>query len=162
MKKERIAGLVPACKIGGVALALFMLVGIASCGDKKTAASETTSVEETVEVAEDQSVDEEVSNEVVAEDAVSDEVKTDEGASASSSSEDWNKVLDEYEKYCDKVVAVAKKAKAGDISAVTEYASLVESAESLQKKLENAGSELTAAQAARMSKIAAKMAQAMM
>ena len=45
---------------------------------------------------------------------------------------------------------------------MTEYASLLESAESLQKKLENASSNLSAAQAARLNKIAAKMAQAMM
>lgn len=83
-------------------------------------------------------------------------------ASASSGGEDWDKILDEYEKYCDKTVALAKKAQAGDISAMTEYASLLESAESLQKKLEKAGSDLTAAQAARMNKIAAKMAKAML
>ncbi|MBD5263673.1 MAG: hypothetical protein HDS39_06335, partial [Bacteroides sp.] len=64
--------------------------------------------------------------------------------------------------YCTKLVAYAKKAKAGDMSAMTEYASLLESAESLQKKLENAGSNLSAAQAARLNKIAAKMANAMM
>ncbi|MDE6697162.1 MAG: hypothetical protein K2K25_09800 [Muribaculaceae bacterium] len=80
----------------------------------------------------------------------------------SVSGEDWDKVLDEYESYCTKLVAAAKKAKAGDMSVMTEYASLVESAESLQKKLENAGSNLTAAQAARLNKIAANMAQAMM
>ena len=32
MKKERIAGLVPARKIGGMALALLMAVGMAACG----------------------------------------------------------------------------------------------------------------------------------
>lgn len=79
-----------------------------------------------------------------------------------SSGEDWDKILDEYESYCTKLVSAAKKAKAGDMSVMTEYASLVESAESLQKKLENAGSNLSAAQAARLNKIAAKMAQAMM
>ena len=91
------------------------------------------------------------SDEVVAEEVVAD-----------SGNEDWDKILDEYDAYCTKLVAYAKKAKAGDMSAMTEYASLLESAESLQKKLENAGSDLSAAQAARLNKIAAKMANAMM
>ncbi len=80
----------------------------------------------------------------------------------SADGEDWDSVLDEYETYCNKVVALAKKAKAGDMSAMTEYASLLESAESLQKKLENASSNLSAAQVARLNKIAQKMATAMM
>ena len=89
-------------------------------------------------------------------------VTADDGASASSGGEDWDKILDEYEKYVDKTVALYKKAQAGDISAMTEYASLLESAQSLQEKLENAGSDLSTAQAARLSKIAAKMAKAAM
>ncbi|MDE5871890.1 MAG: hypothetical protein K2H22_08105 [Muribaculaceae bacterium] len=92
------------------------------------------------------------------------EVETDEleVETVTVDSEDWNSVLDEYEKYCDKLVAAAKKAKADDVSVMAEYASLLESAESLQKKLENASSSLSVAQATRMNKIAAKMAQAMM
>ncbi len=77
-------------------------------------------------------------------------------------SEDWDSILNEYEAYCNKLVAAAKKAKAGDVTVMTEYASLLESAESLQKKLENAGSNLSAAQAARLNQIAQKMANAMM
>ncbi len=90
---------------------------------------------------------------------VADEVEVE---TVSAGSEDWDSILDEYEKYCDKTVALYKKAQAGDISALTEYTSLLESAQSLQKKLENAGSDLSAAQAARLNKIAAKMANAMM
>ena len=96
------------------------------------------------------------------EEVVAEEVVAEESVSASSGSEDWDKILDEYEKFVDKSITYAKKAQAGDVSAMTEYASLLESAESLQKKLENAGSNLSAAQAARLNKIAAKMANAMM
>lgn len=92
---------------------------------------------------------------------VADEVEVDTDVVAASS-EDWDKILDEYEKYCDKTIALAKKAQAGDISAMGEYASLLESAQSLQKKLENAGSNLSAAQTERLSKIAVKMANSMM
>ncbi len=90
------------------------------------------------------------------------EIETEELEVVTVGDEDWDSVLDEYEKYCDKLVAAAKKAKAGDVSVMTEYASLLESAESLQKKLENAGPNLSASQAARLNKIAAKMANAMM
>ena len=90
-----------------------------------------------------------------------DEVETEEIAGVSGS-EDWDKILDEYEAYCNKLVVAAKKAKAGDVSVMAEYGSLLESAESLQKKLENASSSLSVAQATRMNKIATKMAQAMM
>ncbi len=103
-----------------------------------------------------------VETEEVSEETVADEVIAEDESSPSSSSEDWDKILDEYEKYCDKLVTAAKKAQAGDISVMTEYASLLESAESLQKKLNNAGPNLSAAQAARLNKIAAKMANAMM
>lgn len=90
------------------------------------------------------------------------EIDSGNGVADSGTSDDWNKILDEYEAYCNKVVALAKKAQAGDVSAITEYSSLLEKAESLQNKLENASSNLSAAQAARLNKIAAKMAKSMM
>lgn len=95
----------------------------------------------------------------IGEEIVAEEVEVE---SVSVADEDWDKILDEYDSYCTKLVAAAKKAKAGDVTVMTEYASLLESAESLQKKLENAGSNLSAAQAARLSKIAAKMSQSLM
>ena len=85
-----------------------------------------------------------------------------EVATVSVSGEDWDKILDEYESYCTKLVAAAKKAKSGDVGVMAEYASLLESAESLQKKLENASSSLSVAQVTRLNKIAAKIAQAIM
>lgn len=81
---------------------------------------------------------------------------------ATAASNNWDKVLDEYEDYCNKVSSLSKKAMAGDMSAMTEYASLVENAESLSNKLENAEDEMTTAQVARLNKIAQKMAQSMM
>lgn len=125
---------------------------VTSKAKKDWSSSSTVATEE---VAEEAGAGEEVAEEAGAGEEVAAEA-------SSSSGEDWDKILDEYEKYCDKTVAVAKKAQAGDISAMTEYASLLESAESLQQKLENAGPALTAAQAARLNKIAAKMAKAMM
>lgn len=79
-----------------------------------------------------------------------------------SSSDKWDEILDEYEAYCTKVASCARKAQAGDFSAISEYASLLERAQSLEDKLENAKSDLTSAQVARLGKIASKMASSMM
>ncbi|MDE6782690.1 MAG: hypothetical protein K2J17_03095, partial [Paramuribaculum sp.] len=87
---------------------------------------------------------------------------TSEVSSSTSSSNDWDKFLDEYDSYCTKLAGLSKKAMAGDLSAMTDYASMLESAESLQSKLEGAESEMTAAQVARLNKIVQKMAQAAM
>lgn len=90
------------------------------------------------------------------------EAGSDEVSSSSSSSQDWDAFLDEYENYVTKLAALSKKVTSGDMSAMTEYASLVASAERLQNKLENAESEMTSAQVARLNKIVAKMASSMM
>ena len=86
----------------------------------------------------------------------------DVATAASSSSNNWDSILDEYEKYCNKLASLSKKVMAGDMSAMTEYASALEQAQRLSDKLENAEGEMTAAQVARLNKIAAKMAQSMM
>lgn len=92
--------------------------------------------------------------------ASSDDDDDDEVAS-SSSSEDWDAILNEYEKYVDSYVKLYKKAMNGDMSAMSEYATMLEKAESLSDKLEKAGSNLTAKQAARMNKISQKMLNAL-
>lgn len=89
-----------------------------------------------------------------------DEEETVEKKKGSSSSTDWDKVLDDYEKYVDKYVSLMKKAAAGDISAVAEYASMLEKAQELSEELEDAEDELTPAQMARCAKIAKKMTDA--
>lgn len=253
MKKQKIAGLVPAFKVGGMALAFLMLIGMAACGGKEEVAKslkpETTKIEgnlgQRFEIVEDEYPVSDYSSsfefnvkcieeyqgeggyidkigfgyeildkdgkileskEAVPEDvwpgmstsfvglkegevgplsihiagwpeslrgaktfrltivSVESEgdMESENVVAEKAGSEDWDKILDEYEAYCNKVVALAKKAQAGDVSVMTEYASLLESAELLQKKLENAGPNLSAAQAARLNKIAAKMAKAMM
>lgn len=81
---------------------------------------------------------------------------------SSAGSTDWDKVLDEYEQYVTKLASYSKKAMSGDMTALTQYASLLESAESLQSKLENAEGEMSVAQMQRLNKINAKLAQSMM
>lgn len=79
---------------------------------------------------------------------------------ASSSSSDWDKVLDSYEKYVNEYIAVYKKIQAGDASAYSQLASLMEKYQKLADQLDKASGELTASQLARLQKINAKLAKA--
>ncbi len=91
--------------------------------------------------------------------AVSAEAETEP---SSSQSNNWDALLDEYEDYMTQAVKMAKKAQSGDMSVMTEYASLLEKAQSLQNKLESAENDMTPAQVARLNKIATKLSQQMM
>ncbi len=66
-----------------------------------------------------------------------------------------------YEEYIDEYVKLLKKAQAGDVSAVTENASLLEKAQSLSEQLSDAEGELTPAQISRFSKLQQKISSAM-
>lgn len=74
---------------------------------------------------------------------------------------DWNKILDEYEKYVDQYVKLLKKAMNGDLSAMTEYVKVLEKAQKLAEKLEKAEDDMTPAQMQRYMKILKKMTDAM-
>ena len=69
----------------------------------------------------------------------------------------WDKVLDAYESYVDKYIACMKKAAAGDLDAISQYASILEKAEELGEQLENASGTMTAKQIERYAKINSKM-----
>ncbi|WP_134435605.1 DUF6591 domain-containing protein [Dysgonomonas capnocytophagoides] len=77
-----------------------------------------------------------------------------------TSSSEWDKVLDSYEKYIDQYAKLYKKAQAGDMSAMTEYASMLEKANDLSSKLNGAKSDMSAAQIARFTKLQAKLISA--
>ncbi|MBQ4508436.1 MAG: hypothetical protein II970_06035 [Paludibacteraceae bacterium] len=79
---------------------------------------------------------------------------------ASASSSDWDSVLNSYEKYVNEYIAVYKKVQAGDTSAYSKMASLMEKYQKLAEQLENAKDEMTASQLARLQKINAKLAKA--
>ena len=74
---------------------------------------------------------------------------------------DFDSVLDDYEEYVDEYIVFYKKAISGDDAALTEYMSMLEKAEELQKSLETSRSEMTTKQASRMLKIQQKMLNAM-
>ena len=85
--------------------------------------------------------------------------KDEEDVTASSKS-DWDAILDEYESFVDKYIALLKKANTGDMSALTEYMSYMEKAQALAEKLDDADDDMSSAQMNRYMKIAQKMATA--
>lgn len=93
----------------------------------------------------------------------SSETSTEEATedNSSSSSEDYDAILDEYEEYTKNLVSMVKKLNAGDMSVYADYMGLVENMTSLDKKLANAKSEMTNAQAARFLRIQAKYLKAL-
>ena len=80
----------------------------------------------------------------------------------SSSKNNWNQILDEYENYVDQYIELYKKAKRGDISAMNSYVSILEQSQYLSEKLENASGEMTNAQMKRYLNITQKMSNAML
>jgi len=78
----------------------------------------------------------------------------------STDSEDWNSILDSYERCVDKYIALAKKAAGGDVSAISEYTGLLEESQELSEKLSNATSSLSSSQLSRYNRITQKMASA--
>mgnify|MGYP003397680814 CR=1 FL=1 len=84
----------------------------------------------------------------------------DEEIASSKNSTNWDKVLDEYESYVNQYIVLMKKAKNGDMSAMNEYAKMLEKAQNFADKLEDADDAMTTAQMTRYTKITAKMTQA--
>jgi len=87
-------------------------------------------------------------------------IEEDSNEQNSNTSEDWNAVLDAYEKYVDQYIRMMERVNKGDDTAIAEYPGLLAKAEELQKKLENAKGEMTSTQIARLNKIQQKMLDA--
>lgn len=75
---------------------------------------------------------------------------------SSSDSEDWDALLDSYEKYVDMYISYMKKAAKGDMSALADYPALMEKAEEFGSKMENAQDDMSASQWSRFMKITNK------
>lgn len=78
-------------------------------------------------------------------------------SSSSSSSSDWDAVLDQYETFINQYVAVLKKVNQGDMDALSDYGEMMEDYTEFVEKLDGASDAMTAAQAARYSKITLKV-----
>ena len=79
---------------------------------------------------------------------------------SSSDSEDWDALLNSYEQYVNKYISLVKKASNGDMSAMAEYPALLEKAEDISSRLDDAKGDMSASQKARYLKITNKMAKA--
>ena len=130
-------------KLTKIAIAAIAAVSLTSCGGNKTA--ETTETAGWI-------TDTSVSSEVMVADEVSEAPK--------ASSTDIDEAIDAYDKLMTKCISMSKKATKGDVSIMTEYTSLLEEVEECNRKLEALEGDMTPAQAARFTKIAAKQAQA--
>lgn len=149
-------------KIRKIIFALLMTLVITSCGKKQETSD---SINTDTAAIESSMADYSETGEKSSEDGVnetSNDTPDDAPTVASSSSNNWDSVLDEYEKYCTKVISLSKKAMGGDMSVMAEYSSTLEQAQRLADKLENAEGDMTPAQVARLNKIASKMAQGVM
>ena len=80
-----------------------------------------------------------------------------EPSTIKESSNDWDKVLDKYEQYVDKYIAISKKAMNGDLSASMEYIDLLEDAKELGDELDSASDEKSPEQISRYTRITKKL-----
>lgn len=86
--------------------------------------------------------------------------ETEEVASYSKGNNDIDAYLKSYEEYVDQYIKLMKKAKDGDMSAMTEYVGYMEKATDLSDKMEKAENEMSSAQMAKFLKIQVKLTQA--
>ena len=78
-------------------------------------------------------------------------------SSSSTGSADWDSMLDSYEQYVNKYIALMKKASNGDMTTMAEYAGLMQKAQELSDKISGAQGDMSASQWARYMKITTKM-----
>lgn len=81
----------------------------------------------------------------------------------SSESENYDKMLDDYDEYMTEYIKFYKKAMKGDTNAMSEYAAIMGKMTELQKSMEEAKgtNQITAEQIDRMLRIQTKMTNAM-
>ena len=122
--------------------------------------SEIGIIDVPTEVSDVEDVMEQVST--VMEDVVEIMEDVEEGTnnSISSGSEDWDSLLDTYESYVDKYISYMKKAANGDMSALSEYPALMEKAQELSEKIENAKDDMSSSQLKRYMNITMKTTNA--
>lgn len=84
----------------------------------------------------------------------------DSDSQSSSSDSDFDEFLAAYEDYIDKYIALMKKAKDGDVSAMADAGSLMASAQEYGEKLQKMSGDLTPAQIAKFQKLQQKLLKA--
>ena len=92
--------------------------------------------------------------------SASDDDSESESSTTSSGDSSWDELLVSYEKYIDQYITFLKKANAGDVSAMSQYPSMMAKAADLQEKIMNASDDLSIAQMNKFNKLQAKMINA--
>lgn len=130
--------------------AVAMATLLVSCGEN----TNKNTTEARGEVIDNQSV----TNKTV---TTSEQEKEEETASEKVDTAKFDKMLDEYEAYVTKYIDFAKRAKAGDMSIMTEYTSLMEKAEDFNKAMKEVenSNQVTPEQLERMLKIQTKFSK---
>lgn len=146
----------------------FAAILFAACGSKKTSNSDngidTSFTTETANESNSYSSDSDessynASNSSADDYSTSNSEDSEESSSSSSSNKNWDSILDTYSEYVDKYVSLAKKAKNEDDFSMSEATEMMEKANELNSKLENAKDDMSMKQWARYMKITAKMAK---
>ena len=78
------------------------------------------------------------------------------------SNTDFDEVLDNYEDYVDEYIKFVQKAADGDMSAMSQYPTLLEKANKLDSRLTKSKGDMTAKQVDRMINIQLKMTKSAM
>ena len=131
-------------------------IRLSSIVEEDTEPSESSSSSESSDdssVSSDDSDDSSVSSH----DSSDDDKSTSRSSTASA---DWDSMLNSYEQYVNKYIALVKKASNGDMTAMAEYAGLMQKAQELSDKMNGAQGEMSASQWARYMKITTKMTKA--
>lgn len=81
-------------------------------------------------------------------------------ASSRSGFNNWDELLDQYERYANDYISYLKKAANGDMDAISESVRLIEEIEELSDELDDAKGDMTTSQANRLIKINTKLANA--
>lgn len=130
---------------------------LASCGGSNEVESDLDSLLDEIEMTD------ETENETVIDKDDESESNT-EIIDDSSSSDEWDSVLDDYESYVDDYVAIIKKQKENptDMSIMTEYQELMQKGTEWSTKMSEMSSNFGTEQLSRMLEIQAKLSKAAM
>lgn len=130
---------------------------LASCGGSNEVESDLDSLLDEIEMTD------ETENETVIDMDDESESNT-EIIDDSSSSDEWDSVLDDYESYVDDYVAIIKKQKENptDMSIMTEYQELMQKGTEWSTKMSEMSSNFGTEQLSRMLEIQAKLSKAAM
>ena len=130
---------------------------LASCGGSNEVESDLDSLLDEIEMTD------ETENETVIDKDDESESNT-EITDDSSSSDEWDSVLDDYESYVDDYVAIIKKQKENpaDMSIMTEYQELMQKGTEWSTKMSEMSSNFGTEQLSRMLEIQEKLSKAAM